>query len=314
MATVSASDFRKCHNIKSRAAPHVQCPFSASRGDYCSRHHKNPRPFTTSIAQRVYTRSETILIRKIQSFWKRRAPLRRYRLQGPAANALDLATNQTDLYSLEPVALIPKVYLMSFADERKSIWIFDTRTLVHSMATGFPSQNPYTRDELTEVAKARIHRRITWLRSRKYHTLHINTDVLTPEQIWNQAVLDVFLKIEALGYYVSCDWYHDLSIQSHVLFYKALFRLWEQQLGLSRAEKEKIVPGYTVTRLFRYDASDMLEKSKNWWAKKNLALIEAFATRGHHKEEQKMGAMYALMALVQVSRPAAIALPWIVGI
>ena len=212
----------------------------------------------------------------------------------------------------EPVEFFRE--MMSFADERKSIWIFDTRTLVHSMATGFPSQNPYTRDELTEVAKARIHRRITWLRSRKYHTLHINTDVLTPEQIWNQAVLDVFLKIEALGYYVSCDWYHDLSIQSHVLFYKALFRLWEQQLGLSRAEKEKIVPGYTVTRLFRYDASDMLEKSKNWWAKKNLALIEAFATRGHHKEEQKMGAMYALMALVQVSRPAAIALPWIVGI
>ena len=314
MATVSASDFRKCHNIKSRAAPHVQCPFSASHGDYCSRHRKNPRPFKTSTAQRVYTRSETTLIRKIQSFWKRRAPLRRYRLQGPAANALDLATNQTELYSLEPVALIPKVYLMSFADERKSIWIFDTRTLVHSMATGFPSQNPYTRDELTEVAKARIHERITWLRSRKYHTLHINTDVLTTEQIWNQAVLDVFLKIEALGYYVSCDWYHDLNIQHHVLFYKILYNLWEHQLGLSRAEKEKIVPGYAVTRLFRYDASDMLDKGKNWWAKKNLALIEAFATRGHDKEQRKMGAMYALMGLVQVSRPAAIALPWIVGV
>jgi hypothetical protein len=252
-----------------------------------------------------------VLIKKIQLFWRRRIPFRRYRLQGPAVNAMDLATNQTELYSLEPINLIPKVYVMSFADDRKSIWVFDTRTLVHSMATGFPSQNPYTRDELTEIAKARIHERITWLRSRKYHTLHVNTDTLTPEQIWNQAVLDIFLKIEALGYYVSCDWYHALSIQDHATFYKRLYILWEHRLGLTRAEKEKIVPGHNLIRLFRYDATDLLEKSRAWWAKKNLALMEAFITRGEDKEQRKMGTMYVLMALVQVSRAAATALPWI---
>jgi hypothetical protein len=227
---------------------------------------------------------------------------------------MDLATNHTELFSLEPIALIPKVYVMTFADERKSIWVFDIRSIVHSMATGFPSQNPYTRDELTELAKSRIHSRISWLRSRKYHTLHLNTDVLTPEQIWNQAVLDIFLKIEALGYYVSCDWYHAMNISDHTSFYKHLYQMWNYRLGLTRAEKEKVVPGHMSgsTRLFRYDSTDMLDKGKAWWAKKNLGLIEAFVTRGEDKEQRKLGTMYVLMALVQVSRPAAIALPWIV--
>jgi len=181
------------------------------------------------------------------------------------------------------------------------------------MATGFPSQNPYTREELTEAAKARIHARIDWLRSRKYHILHINPDILTAEQIWNQAVLDIFLKIEALGYYVSCDWYHSMNMNNHMTFYKNLYDLWEYRLNLTRAEKENIVPGHMngSTRLFRFDPSDTILKGKLWWEKKNLALMEAFITRGQEKDQRKLGAMYVLMALVQASRPAAAALPWI---
>jgi hypothetical protein len=203
---------------------------------------------------------------------------------------------------------------MSFADEGKVIWVFDIRTLVHSMATGFPSQNPYNRGEMTAGAKARIHQRIEWLRSRKYHILHVNTDILTSEQTWNQAVLDIFLKIEALGYYVSCDWYHGMNTFAHLNFYKHLYQLWNYRLGLTRADKERIVPGHMngSTKLFRFDANDTLEKSRAWWEKKNLILIEAFITRGDDKEQKKLGAMYVLMALVQVSRPAAFALPWIV--
>jgi hypothetical protein len=57
---------------------------------------------------------------------------------------------------------------------------------------------------------------------------------------------------------------------------------------------------------------DAFDKTKAWWEKKNLALIEAFIGRAQDKEQRKLGAMYVLMALVQASRPAARALPWIV--
>jgi len=213
---------------------------------------------------------------------------------------------------MEPVETIPKHYRVSFADERKAIWIFDIRTIAHTMATGFPSENPYTRDKFTERAKELIHGRIAWLRQRHYPILHTNTDILTTEQCWNHRVLDAFLKMEALGYYVSCEWFHSLSFVKHVTFYTTLFSLWEYRLGLSRAEKERIVPGHEVAELFRFHPGDIPMKSLHWWQKHNLALIESFIARAPEKEQQKMGAMYALMALTRVSRGAAEALPWLV--
>jgi len=307
---MASTVFRKCRNIKSRANPDTQCPYGTVNGEYCSRHYKNPHPFTPpiKISQKTYTRSEHQGAKKIQAFWRVQAPLRHYRVQGPAANSVGLATNDTELYTLEPTTSIPAIYRMSFSDARKNIWLFDLRTLVHSMGTGFPSHNPYTRDELTEDAKARLHARIAWLRSRKYPILHTSTDVLTEEQLWNQAVLDIFLQIEALGFYVSCDWYHQMTTADHSNFYKKLHDLWEYRLGLTRADKEKIVPGPTP---FRYDPTEPIIKTKTWWKKKNLQLIKAFISGGHDKEQRKLGAMYSLMALVQVSRAAEEALPWI---
>ena len=303
-------EFRKCQNIKSRANPDVQCPFSAGHGDYCLRHYKNPRPFRpkASDSPRVYTRSENTAIKRIQRFWRRITPLIRMRHQGPAANCLALAMNETELYSLDTLCSIPKPYMISISDARKSIWVFDIRTLVHSMATGFPSHNPYTRETLTDKAHALIHRRIAWLRSRKYQILHVSTDTLTTEQCWNQKVLDIFLKIEALGYYVSCEWFHELGISEQRQFYQKIYSLWEWRLGLTRAEKERILPGPTP---FRFSPEENHEKSKHWWEKTNLAIMEDFITRAQDKEQNKMAVLYVLMALVQVSRPAARALPWI---
>lgn len=315
MESVISHEFRKCLNIKSRANPDIQCPFSATHGDYCSRHFKNPRQFlkNTNVTH-IYTRSQYDSVRKIQRFWKRLASFRRFRLQGPAANAFDLATNPTELYSLEPIHTIPLTYFISFSDDSKAIWVFDIRTLVQTMGTGFPSQNPYNRTELTERAKDKIHTRIEWLRSRKYSILHINTETLSATQAWNQSVLNIFLKIESLGYYVSCEWFHAMSIIDHLKFYKKLYELWNWRLNLSRAEKEVIIPGHMsgTTRIFRFDPSDKIEKGKSWWEKNNLSLITSFLTRAHDKEHRKLGAMYVLMALVQVSSSAATSLPWLI--
>lgn len=303
-------EFRKCQNIKSRANPDVQCPFSAGHGDYCLRHFKNPRPFRPKAKDtaRIYTRAEHAAIKRIQRFWARAAPLNRMRRQGPAANCLDIAVNDTELYSLDTLSSIPQPYMISISDVRKSIWVFDIRTLVHSMATGFPSQNPYTRESLTDKALALIHQRIAWLRRRKYQILHVSTDTLTTEQCWNQKVLDIFLKIEALGYYVSCEWFHELGATDHRIFYHRMYSLWEWRLGLTRSEKERILPGPTP---FSFSPEENREKSKHWWEKKNLAIMEEFITRSQDKEQQKLGALYVLMGLVQASRPAARALPWV---
>ena len=303
--------FRACLNIKSRANSDIQCHLSATHGDYCFRHYKNPKPFRKPPAfeERSYTRTDRAAAKKIQKFWRVRVPFYRYVQQGPAANAIDLAVNDTELCSMEPVSTIPKHYFVSFSDERKAIWIFDVRSLVQVMASGAPSINPYNRNTVNERSKERIHRRISWLRSRLYPVVHINTDILTPEQCWNHTVLDVFLKIEAMGHYVSCDWFHNMKLAQHIAFYKTLLSLWEYRLHLTRAEKQRVVPGHEA--LFRFHPNDIPTKSLHWWEKNTLGLIDAFVTTAQEKEQQKQGTMYALMALVQVSPPAAEALPWL---
>jgi len=318
---IAQAEFRQCQNIKSRKNPDVRCPFSASHGDYCTRHSKNPRPFYSCSSAaadkgspRVYTRSEHTAAAKIQRFWRLAAPLKNFFYKGPAANNLALSTNDTELYSLEPIGRIPVPYIFSVADSRKHIWTFDIRTLIHGMGAGAPVKNPYIRETLGDAAMQRLHARITWLRKRKYHILHVNTDTLTEEQVWNQKILDAFLKIEALGYYANCDWFHGLSRYELMLFYKQIFILWEWKLGLMPSEKESIVPGhiaYGPQRLFRFSPGEHLDKDKGWWQRTILALIESFVTRSSDTEQQKLGALYVLMGLVQVSRDAAYALPWI---
>jgi hypothetical protein len=312
--------FRRCNNIKSRTNPDVQCPLSATHGDYCMRHHKNPRRFP-ALATRVpptrsSTRAEHAAARRIQAAWRFRSPLLRFRAQGPAVNCLELATNQTELYSLDPLLSIPKLYVFSFADARRAIWVFDIRTLCHGVATGTPQENPYTREAFLPHTSERLHTRLEWLRRRKYQIRHVSTDTLTQVQQWNQRVLDIFLKIEALGYYVSCDWFHELSVEQHIVLYNRLFSLWISRLGLTAQEKNTIVPGHESGplpgRLFKFPPERAPHKERVWWQKHNLSLIETFVTRAENKEHRKLGALYCLMGLVQVSRPAARALPWVV--
>jgi len=308
----SGIPFRKCKNRKSRANPDVQCPLSATHDDYCSRHYKNPKPFVkppTSVS-RTYTRSDRAAISKLQAFWRIWAPLKRFRTQGPAANDLSLSMNDMELYSFESIKTVPLHYLMTIADERQSIWAFDVRTLVHSMTRGFPSQNPYTRDPFLERAKEQIHMRIEWMRRRKYPILHINTDIVTSEQVWKHKVLDVFLRIESLGYYVNCDWFYRLSLEDHKKFYAFLFGLWAWKLQLTQADKARIIP-MDGPQLFRFHPDDMPSKTLTWWQKNTLSLIDTFISNGCTKEDKKMGAMYGLMALVSVSSAAAEALHWL---
>jgi hypothetical protein len=214
---------------------------------------------------------------------------------------------------MDTISSIPPVYLFSVADSRKVIWAFDIRSLLHMMsaASDHTLQNPYSREPFTPTATAALHRRIKWLRDRKYNILYLPTDVLTEEQIWNQRVLDTFLKIEALGYYANSEWFHDLGPFQHLVFYAKLLALWEWRLGLAAAEKEVIVPGHAG--LFRHvPTTALLAHSKGWWARGNIAIIDAFIGRAADVEHQKLGALYVLMALVQASPAAAAALPWVV--
>jgi hypothetical protein len=315
---METADLRKCANIKSKKHKDQPCSYTATHGDFCSRHYKNPHryvPKNQVIPEKILTRSGHQAIQRLQRYWRRWSALQRFRRQGPAANCMDIASNQTEVYSLDSLTSIPKSFFFSFADEKKNIWAFDIRSLSHLVTEGNEIVNPYTRGLISSATLQRIHRRILWLRERKYPILYATGENLTPDQLWNQKVLDVFFKMEALGYRASCRWFDEMNLTDHMSFYRKLFRLWMYQLGLTSAEREAIVPGYNsgMTKLFRH-TPDRIEANAHdlrWWRRANLNLILEFLTRAPQKSQQGLGALYVLMALVQVVPEASEAYPWV---
>ena len=317
MDTAEVNSVRTCANIKSRRHPDKQCEQAASHGDYCFRHWKRPHryvPLLESQPKRL-TRQSVRDVNKLCLWWKKVAPLRKFLFQGPAANDMSLAHNESEVYSMEPVSQIPSLYFFSYADTNKNIWAFDIRSLSHLMASGRPLSNPYTRESFSEPVIEKIRSRITWLRNRKYPLLYVQGEVLTPEQHWNQRVLDVFMKMESLGYLSASSWFEQLTIKENKFFYKYLYDLWTFRLGLTSQDKESIVPKSSRLegKLFKHPPEFLMTKNHDirWWQKVNLNTMTSLLTRSSDKSKQALGALYILMALVQVSDDAAEAYPWI---
>jgi hypothetical protein len=310
-------EFRKCANVKSKTHPDSPCKNTATNGDFCARHWKRPHRYVALTESRntYVTRFCLQAIRRIQKWWRCKLSIHSFKQQGPAVNCYSLSQNTTEVYSMEPIEKVPKVFFFSYADAKKTIWAFDIRSLSHIMAQGKQPENPYTRETFSQESLQRLRERISYLRKRKYPVMYLQGESLSNEQEWNQRVLDIFMKLEALGYLAACSWFNRLTINEHKEFYKAMFQLWNWRLGLSPAEKEAIMPGHlkAATKLFRWipDAIQTMTHNHRWWQKQSLALIETFIERSQDKTKNALGALYVIMGLVHVSEEAAEAYPWI---
>ena len=63
----NSETIRVCANIRSRKHPDVQCIYTASHGDFCTRHYKNPTRFQEikSINTTEYSISTIKFVKKI---------------------------------------------------------------------------------------------------------------------------------------------------------------------------------------------------------------------------------------------------------
>lgn len=311
-------EYRRCANIKSRAHSDIQCASPATYGDFCGRHFKKPIRFFDrkgNDQRNIFTRSDSTTVLKIQKWWKRVSFPRRWKSQGPAIHLRALCENSTEVYSMEPIKDIPQVFFFSYADEKKHIWGFDIRSLLQILSQGQALQNPYTREPFPPKIQRQFRSRLDWLRQRKFAMLYGLEEAMTPEQEWNHKVLDVFMKIEALGYLLSTSWFQDLALRQQQRLYRTLYQLWYWQLGLSPAQKDEICPGHQTNngRLFRQipDDAERSHADIKWWKRHNLNIFMSLITKGTTKANRGLGALYVVMGLVTVCDQAAEAYPWI---
>lgn len=306
---------KQCLSIKSRKHPDLRCESKATHGDFCVRHAKSKVLWTTKYSViKPFTKKQKVAAESIKKFLLTTWRLYRRRSQGPALFVVTESHNDKDIYTYDSIHTVPLSYRFSYADPQKRLWSFDLRFLLQLLQYGNDLKNPFTQESIPQEAIQRLQQRAETLRKQKVPIIYAEPEGLTSEQIWNQKVLDVFLKLTTLGFGVNVIWFETLSIRAHEYFYRVLYESWTYT-QISHDERERIVPGYSAGRtpLFRWtpDALDGRIYELKWWRKQNLSLMNAFLSRGQDRATQGCGAIYILTALAKCHPRAREAFPYL---
>jgi hypothetical protein len=318
ICSVSSTPVRQCANVKSKKHPDVQCPFTASQGEFCSRHSKNPVRFQEHITLiQKLSKSQYKNVITIQNMWRKRVCFLRKKRQGPIVMIPEISENKADICTLEDVSNIPIMYRWSYTDNKKHNWMFDIRSLsmLRSQDKNAKLLNPYTKEEISQENLDIFLKRCTQLRNQKYCLLHINDVDLTPEQLWHQSILDVSMKYDSLGYNISLEWLNMNALQCYTLYYE-LWELWMYRLDLPPALKKRIVPGWNDKEipLFKWIPVEVRDKrDKSWWQKNILALLDRLVC-AKEKEHRSLGALYGMTALALANPKVRDVYSWLVDI
>jgi hypothetical protein len=259
------------------------------------------------------TRKQRVALEKIYKFWVFYGRRKIRNIRGPSTFISEISQNESDITTLEPISTIPLRYRFSYSDSSRHIWTFDLRFLVQMIHYGHEMKNPYTQEALTKPVLERLQTLTQILIHKKIPVLYTNDTELTPEQAWNQKVLDVFLKLNSLGYAVNLIWFEGMTVAQHHSFYTTLYTMWTTDLRAQ--EKENLVSGYNSGRspLFRWTPEVIVRQANSlkWWRKNNLGLMNAFLTRAKDRALQNCSALYVLTALVEAVPAARESFPWL---
>jgi hypothetical protein len=138
---------------------------------------------------------------------------------------------------------------------------------------------------------------------------------MTPDQLWNQKVLDVSQKYDILGYHMCLHWFEELSLLSLAMMYVELWELWFFRLNLSAQVKEQVVPRWSSEKnpLFKIRPSEIRGRYDiQWWRRTVLELLDRIVGSATLKEHRTLGALYGMTAFAIVSPAVNQHYPWLV--
>jgi hypothetical protein len=218
-------------------------------------------------------------------------------------------TNETDILTFEDIKDIPLSHIYIYFDWRNKLkYAYDIRTIYYLLQME-KTTCPYTCHEFSKMEKIKLERVVE-----KYKKGGVSFEKeeipMTEEQKMNMRMQDIFHKINLLDNYTTFEWFQKLNLVKLYDFYRKAEDIWLYRLQLSKNERQKYVRngiGFTSSKT-------MVKHSTNLDFSRNICLdvIERFITQGITREDRKLGAMWMLTALVEVSQEASEALPHLV--
>ena len=302
-----ASQTRLCWNSKSRKHSDVPCQRSVVGTEYCSFHNKNPRPFLKAIDLSVLTRKQRARLARFIHLCAFKTGLKQSNRQGQGSLCPALATNATELASMEDVATIPIPFRFSFLENQK-VWLFDIRSLLQERKRleNSPFVNPYTSLPISALTVLRIQKHIEWLLQRRYS---LDNGSLEPSQPYQQKIVELCFLIDSHGYLTNVAWFHFNSIPLVHRFVDKLDDLWTTRLGLTQATKLLIYPEWDIES---HNVCPLIRTINVTSAMNQLiTFLVTFVKSAELKENRALAAVYILTALTYASDGARKAFPWL---
>jgi len=279
--------------------------------------------------------------RRIQKVWRTFAFKLFAQCRGPARFKRELCVNDVDFFTMEPLAELPLDQFVSYTATDGRIYGFEQTSLQQlydkAKASNMAVLNPYNRQRLPSSLWWSLKRLNFFgklfsgvaLAAPALAAAHAPAapaahDPAAPaahahahapaahavdlDQTYAR-INSLFTSIDNLGNYTDAAWFLTLDRPRFLRFLVCLNDIWTYRANLSEQVRREICPTYdpfhfvVMTRLPNMATHEIRFEC--------VRTMEIMVLHGTNHANRTLGANYVLCALTLVSRPAALALPWL---
>jgi len=227
---------------------------------------------------------------------------------GPAIANRSICMNTEDYLLGENIKDIEREMFFSYSDNEFT-YGFRIDSFKQLIDAGY-NNNPYNFKEIPEIAKEMLSHRIM-MDDTPINDGYANINLTNEENIFQRA-LQIFSKIDELGNYTDHRWFTMLTMKKLQKMYETIEDIWFYRAELDSNTKLRIC---NKNEVFNIKPSEVY----TWTLIKKMALqkllldhFEIFIYSSKDKDDQSLGALLILTAIVEVSEDAAYSLPHLV--
>lgn len=235
------------------------------------------------------------------------------KLKGPAVISRN-CTNETDFFTLVPLNEIPKKQFFSYQDKDKFTYGFDICSLYNMIVVEKMDKiNPYNRNDLPKNILKTLQSicNISKILGEELNIkINNNIENLSKEKKLELKAIELFQKIDELGFITNANWIISLSRVRLRNYLNELYDIWNYRAQLGNETKRKIDP-INGNPFAGIQIGYILSQEKIIILSNILKIIEIFISRGQTQDAKALGVYYVLGALTMVSYDAAGSLPWL---
>jgi len=227
------------------------------------------------------------------------------------------SVNDTDFLTFQKINEIPFDQTFTFKDTDGFIYSFDIYSLFNLImktnADDGKILNPYTRRELNNNIIYKLNQ-VIWitkkvLKRKIKYKYESDTNALSSEKKLELKTIEIFQKIDQLGFITDTKWFLNLSKIRLIRFIRELADVWDYRAQITIETKRAICPPHGKP-YNNVQINTLMHKSELTLKTYSLEIMNNLL-KSEDKDNRTLGANYILGVLTIVSQHAANSLPWL---